>query len=351
MPIINEKKGNDMTTQDASPLLALQQLTLGYQVSQCIYVVTRLGIADLLKDGPRTSEELAQATGAYAPSLYRILRLLAAIDVFTEGASHTFTLAPLGVYLQTGVPDSQHHTVLGRIGEVNWQAWGGLFHSVKTGESAFQSVFGASRFEYNAHHPEEAALFDAMMTEMITSIAPTVTAAYDFSAISTIVDIGGGHGQMLASILQAYPTLRGVLFDLPHVAKEAPSLLKAAGVADRCEVRSGDAFAAVPAHYDTYLFSRVIHDWDDESAIALLSRCHEAMDPQGKVLLVERVILRGEKPQLLVLEADVQMMSIMQRGRERTDIEYRALLSAAGFELIRLVPVQEPFYIIEAIRV
>lgn len=154
---------------------------------------------------------------------------------------------------------------------------------------------------------------------------------------------------MLASILQAHPTLQGVLFDLPHVVTGAPPLLQGAGVTDRCQVIGGDAFTAVPAGYQTYLLSRVIHDWDDERAVTLLSRCHQAMQPGGKVLLVERVILTDSTPQLLVLESDVQML-VWAGGKERTDAEYRALLGAAGFELTRLIAVLPPFYVIEAVR-
>jgi hypothetical protein len=156
---------------------------------------------------------------------------------------------------------------------------------------------------------------------------------------------------MLVSILQAHPTLQGVLFDLPHVVEGAPRLLEAAGVANRCRVIGGDAFAAVPAGYETYLLSRVIHDWDDERAIALLARCHQVMKPRGNVLLVERVRVTGTSPRLLVLESDVQMLALSEGGRERTDAEYRALLQAGGFEVSRLIPVLTPFYVIEAVRV
>lgn len=188
-----------------------------------------------------------------------------------------------------------------------------------------------------------------MMTDWTASVAPTVAAAYDFSATPTLVDVGGGNGQMLASILQAHPTLHGVLFDLPHVVKGAPPLPEAAGVADRCHVMGGDAFTAVPADYETYLLSWVIHDWEDERALTILTRCHQAMKPQGKVLLVERVILTGTTPKVLVLESDAQMLVVVG-GKERTDAEYCALLSSAGFELTQLIPVLTPFYLIEAVR-
>jgi O-methyltransferase domain/Dimerisation domain len=338
-----------MTTNDFPPQLMLQQLIQGFQVTQCIYVAAKLNIADLLKDGPRTSEELAQATGTHAPSLYRVLRLLIAVGLLTEDPTHSFALTSLGAYLQSGVPGSMRDTAL-LYGDKPWQVWGDLLHSVETGEPGYQHLFGLSLFEYNQQHPEHATLFHNMMTEWTAGVAPTVASAYDFSAIQTLVDVGGGHGQMLASILQAHPTLHSVLFDQPHVVKGAPPLLEAAGVADRCQVMGGDAFKAVPAGYETYLLSRVIHDWDDERSIALLTRCHQAMQPRGKVLLVERVILTGSTPQVLVLESDVQML-VVTGGKERTDAEYRALLNTAGFELTRLIAVLPPYYVIEAVRV
>jgi len=233
--------------------------------------------------------------------------------------------------------------------KVMWQVWGALLHSVETGEPTYQHVFGLTGWDYRAQHPEAAALFNNFMTESTASLAPTVAAAYDFSATSTLVDVGGGHGQMLASILQAYPTLHGLLFDLPHVVKGAPRLLEVAGVSDRCEVMGGDAFTGVPADYDTYLLSRVIHDWDNERAIAILTRCQQAMKPQGKVLLVERVIPTDRTPELLVLESDVNML-VAPGGKERTVAEYRALLGAADFELTQIIPVQTPYNILEAVR-
>jgi hypothetical protein len=339
-----------MTTNNYPPQLALQQLIQGFQVTQSIYVAAKLGIADLLKDGPRTSEELARATGVHASSLYRVLRLLTAVDLLIEEEPNFFVLTPLGAYLQKGVPGSMRDTALLYCDKPFWQVWGNLLHSVETGEPSFEHVFGLEVFEYKLQHPDYSALFNNMMTEWTAAVAPTVAAAYDFSAVRALVDVGGGHGQMLASILREYPDLHGVLFDRPNVVKGAPSLLERSGVADRCEVIGGDFFSAVPADHETYLLSRVIHDWDDERSIAILRCCHQAMQPGGKVLLVERVIVAGNSPQVLVLESDVQML-VITGGKERTDAEYGALLSAAGFEFTRLIPVLPPFYIVEAIRV
>ncbi|HEY6407698.1 MAG TPA: methyltransferase, partial [Ktedonobacteraceae bacterium] len=196
-----------MTTYDFPPQLVLQQLIQGFQVTQCIYVASKLGIADLLKDGPRTSEDLAQVTGTHAPSLYRVLRLLTSVDLLTEDSTHSFALTPLGTYLQTGIPGSMHDTVLCYCDTPVWQAWGDLLYSTETGKTGYQHILGLSLFDYNKQHPEHATLFNNMMTEWTSSVAPTVAAAYDFSTIGTLVDVGGGHGQMLASILQAHSNL------------------------------------------------------------------------------------------------------------------------------------------------
>jgi len=340
-----------MTTNDVPPQLVLQQLIQSLQMTQCLYVAAKLGIADLLKDGPHSHEDLAKATGTHAHSLYRVLRLLTAVALLTEEDPHHFALTPLGACLQSGVPGSLRHLALsyGEGEQVRWQVWGALLHSVQTGEPAFEHVFGRTLWDYHAHHPEAAALFYHVMTERTASLAPTVAAAYDFSASGTLVDVGGGHEQMLASILQAHPTLHGVLFDLPSVVAGAPPLLKASGVAGRCEVLGGDAFVAVPAGYQTYLLARVIHDWDDERAMTILTRCHQAMKPQGKVLLVEQVLLSDRTAELLVLESDLNML-LELGGRERTEAEYRALLGAAGFELTQILPVQTPYHLLEAVR-
>ena len=335
-----------MTGNDFSSQFILQLFAHGFQFTQVIYVAARLGIADLLKDGSRNSEELAQVTATHPPSLYRILRLLTVAGLLTEEGG-SFALTPLGVYLQEGVPGSIRNRVLFFGDKVTWQVWGALLHSVRTGESAYEHVFGLKAWEYRAQHPEAAALLNNTMTEMTASTASMVAAAYDFSAVGTLVDVGGGHGQMLASILQACPTLHGVLFDLPHVVKEASPLLEAVGVSDRCEIVGGDAFTGVPADFGTYLLSQVIHNWDDEHAIAILARCHQAMKPHGKVLLVERVILTEGIPEVLM--SDVNML-VMSGGKERTATEYRALLTAAGFELTKLISVLPPLYIIEGVR-
>lgn len=338
-----------MITDDFPAQLVFQQLIEGFKITQCLYVAAKLGIADRLAFEQSSSEELAQATGTHAPSLYRLLRLLCAAGILSEAETHHFALTPLGTSLRTGVPGSLRNMVLFYGEKANWHVWQALLHSVETGQPAYQQVFGLTGYEYRAQHPETAALFTNFMTELTASVAQAVARAYDFSTTWTLVDVGGGHGQILASILQAYPTLHGVLFDLPYVVAGAPPLLEAAGVSGRCEVVGGDAFTTLPTDYETYLLSQMIHGFDDQRAISLLTRCHQAMKQEGKVLLLERVILPERSVELLVLEMDVHML-VATGGKERTEAEYRALLGAAGFELTKLVPVLTPYYLLEAVR-
>ena len=215
-------------------------MATSYYVSQAIYAVAKLGVAELLGDGPRRPDELAKATGTNADALRRVLRLLASLGVFTEEAGGEFALTPIGTCLRSGVPGSMHAVVL-LFGGITQQAWGDLMHSLRTGEPAFSHVFGMDSFAYMAQHPDEAANFDAAMAGFTRQIAIAVAASYDFSPFRRIVDVGGGSGALVAGILQANPTLTGILFDLPQVAERAKASIAALGLADRCAVVGGDA--------------------------------------------------------------------------------------------------------------
>jgi hypothetical protein len=278
--------------------------------------------------------------------LYRVLRLLTAVGLFSEGPAGSFTVTGLGALLQRDEPGSLRSMALAYGQSPFWPVWGGLLHSVQTGEPAFRRVFGLDIFEYYPRHRDEAELFNDLMTDLTASVDPTVADAYDFSAVTSLIDVGGGQGQMLASILRAHPHLHGVLFDLPHVVRDAPALLQAAGVSERARIVGGDAFTAVPAGYDAYLLSRVIHDWDDQPAIALLTRCLQAMNGHARLLLVEHVI-PDDAPPLHMLQSDVIML-VAPGGRERTENEYRQLLAASGFDLVRRIPVLAPYALLEA---
>jgi hypothetical protein len=329
---------------------ALLRLVSGYRVSQVICVAAKLGIADLLRDGPRGSEELARATAAHAPSLYRVLRALAGIGVLEELDGRRFALAPLGVHLRSDVPGSVRSlaTLFGQ--DPHWRAWGSLLHSVQTGERAFDRVYGQGLFEYLGQHPEAAALFNDTMIALTAEVAPAVAAAYDFSGVGTLVDVGGGRGHALVPILRANPTLRAVLFDLPHVVESARVLLADAGVGDRCDFVGGSFFESVPSGGDAYLLKHVIHDWDDERSLAILATCRRAMAASGRLLLVERDLPTDNRQALPALLSDLSMM-LQLGGGERTVEEYRSLLTAAGFVVTRVIPTPHGESVIEAVPV
>ena len=275
-------------TEGLPPSMALFRMASGFYVSRAVYVAAKLGIADLLADGPRSCGELAKATGTHAPSLRRVLRLLASVAVFAEEADGSFALTPIGACLRTGVPGSMHAMAL-LFGGITDKAWGDLLYSVETGKPAFDRVFGMDTFSYMAEHPDEAANFDKAMSGFTTQIAVAVAAVYDFSTFRTVVDVGGGDGTLLAGILRANSTLRGILFEQSHIAERAKERVRDDGLADRCEVLSGDFFREVPGGGDAYLLKHVIHDWDDERATAILENCRRATGAAGKLLIVEGI--------------------------------------------------------------
>lgn len=325
------------------------QMFTGFRVSRAIYVAAKLGIADLLKDGPKSSEELARLAETHAPSLYRVMRALASAGVFGQDQRGRFTLTPIADTLRSDVPNSLRALAISTLGEERYQAWGDLMHSVRTGEIAFNHVFGMGLWEYYAQHPEQAKIFDESMANIIAANNAAVLASYSFSRIDTLVDVGGGNGSFIVSILHANPGMKGVLFDLPHVADRARRRIADAGLAERCEVIGGDIFASVPEGRTAYVLSHIIHDWDDDRAIAILKSCHRAMKDKAKLLIVERILpARVEQSVALqrALMLDVAMM-VTTGGRERTESEYGALLDTAGFRVTKIVPTQSAMSVIE----
>ena len=341
-----------MTTQELPPPLALFRIATSYYVSQAIYAVAKLGVADLLGDGPRRPDELAKATGTNADALRRVLRLLASLGVFTEEAGGEFALTPIGTCLRSGVPGSMHAVVL-LFGGITQQAWGDLMHSLRTGEPAFSHVFGMDSFAYMAQHPDEAANFDAAMAGFTRQIAIAVAASYDFSPFRRIVDVGGGSGALVAGILQANPTLTGILFDLPQVAERAKASIAALGLADRCAVVGGDFFKGVPEGGDAYLLKHIIHDWNDVRAAEILQSCCRAMGSAARLLIVEGVY----PPRIDQSDAsrgaaanDVNML-VCTGGRQRSEVEFRVLYKAAGLRLTRIIPTEARVSVVEGVRV
>ena len=333
---------------EAPPAVALHQLVNGAFVSQAISVFARLGVADALVTGPCDVEKIAEAVGAHGPALYRMLRALGDVGVVTEVENQLFALAPLGELLRSDVPGSLRGmmTVIGLSFYRN--PWTDLYETIQTGESAFDRVYGTDIFEYLAEHPEDAAFFDAEMSSFSTTLAGSIVEAYDFTHFSTVVDVGGGRGGLLAAILAANPNLQGVLFDKPAVVVGAEEVISSAQVLDRCKVVSGDFFDSVPEGGDVYLLGDVIHNWDDDHAVQILGRCRAAIATTGCVLLVEPVLPEDAAPSMAKL-ADLGMLIMTSGGRERTEAEYRTLFDRAGLRLTRIVPSAALVSLVEAV--
>ncbi len=329
--------------QAPAQIQQLSQLMVGYRVSQAIYVVAKLGIADLLADDPQGSDELARATEANEPALYRVLRFLTGVGLFDEVAPRRFGLTALGAGLRTDSPGSISPMALMMLDPYEWRPWGELLHSVRTGETAFDHVHGMGPFDYLNAHPDTGELFHRAMTSNTAQSGDAITRAYDFSGVRRLVDVGGGHGLLLATILRAYPAMRGVLFDRPEVVAGAAPALEAAGVADRCEVVGGDFFTAVAPGGDAYVLRQIIHDWDDARAAAILTNCRRAMREGGKVLVVERAIAPDYRQAMAELHLDMEML-VITSGIQRTEAEYRALFAASGLRLSAVVPLGDTLH-------
>ncbi len=330
---------------DPSPPVLFQMAT-GYWVSQAIYVTAKLGIADLLKDGPRSCVALATATGADAPSLFRLMRALASVGVFSHIQGDCFALSRLAESLQTEVHGSLRAMVI-TLGEIHYQACGNLLHSVQTGSPAFNHVYGASLFDYLRQNVDAADAFNQGMANVASMLAYAVLMAYDFTGISSIVDIGGGQGALLETIVQFNPDIRGTVFDTDSTIHRATRQRSHNTWGKRCSYFTGDFFTSVPSGADAYLLCGVIHDWDDSRAVTILRNCRKAMPKNSRVLLVD-MIVPDEAAASFSKLLDLNML-VMNGGRERTIAEVRALLNAADYKIARIVPTMAPQSVIEAV--
>jgi SAM-dependent methyltransferase len=319
----------------------LRRLVSGYRVSQAIHAVATLGVADRLRDGPQDSDALAAVVGAHPDAFARVLRFLAGVGLFRETAPRRFALTPLGAGLRSDLPGSVRPMARMLLDRAEWASWGDLLHSVRTGETAFRHVHGLDLFAYLAAHPDDAARFDAAMTSNVARAGDALVKAYDFAGIERLVDVGGGHGFLLATVLRAHPTMQGVLFDRPEVVAGAAATLAGAGVGQRCEIVGGDFFADALPGGDAHVLRQVVHDWDDARATALLANCRRAMGPAGRLLVVERRIAPDPREALPELHLDLEML-VITGGRQRSDEEYRALFGAAGFAPGAVVPFDDP---------
>jgi hypothetical protein len=323
------------------------QIGTAYMTSAALQVALRLGIPDHLANGSATVDALASATGAHPDRLYRVLRALSSVGIFEELSPRRFA-ANAAANLLRSEPGSLRDIALFMTSSLHFRVYAEMLHTVRTGQPAVEEVTGMPVFALFERETEEARLFNDAMTSMSAAVMPAVLQAYDFSGIRRLADVAGGHGRVLGSILRAYPAMQGILFDLDHVIAGAPSHLRRLGVADRCQTVAGDFFQSVPAGADAYLMKHIIHDWEDEQALAILGNIRTALADQrdGRVLLLESVIPSGPQPDLGKL-VDLEMM-LMPGGRERTAEEFGALLARAGFELTRIVPTESPLSVIEA---
>jgi hypothetical protein len=326
------------------PADTLRRLVGGFHVTQAIHVAAVLGIADLLAAGPQTSDDLARASGADAPSLYRLLRALASLGIFREEEGRRFATTPLGDLLRRDAPG----TIYGWAAFIGrppiWQAWGDLLHSVRTGENAFQHVHGADVWAYRAGDQADSEAFDRAMTDLTRGVNQSLLDAYDFGRFSTLVDVGGGRGALLTALLEANPDLHGVLFDQQHVV-DAAELDHA--VAGRCELVGGSFFERVPDGGDAYLLKAIVHDWEDAEALRILESCRRAARPGAAVLVVERELGPANEDPAAKF-SDLNML-VAPGGRERSTDEYASLFAAAGFRFVGATPTASGWHVFEGV--
>jgi O-methyltransferase domain/Dimerisation domain len=326
----------------------LMEMIFGFALSRSIAIAAQFGVADLLKDGPKSAGELAERIGTHPRSLYRLLRALSGAGIFAEETDGRFSPTPLSELLRSDAPESLRGFAAMMADKVNFETWAELPYSIETGKPAFPHKFNMPWFAWLEQNPVDGKAFHDAMTSLSAGAVAAVVNVYDFSGITKLVDVGGGHGLLLASVLSKYPNMKGVLYDDPKVIAGAERLLAAQGVADRCEITGGDFFRSVPADGDAYILKHIIHDWSDEECLTILRHCHDGVTANGKVLIVEMVIPEPNVPGISKL-LDLEMLLFLT-GRERTGAEYKELLDRAGFELTGIVQTASPYSVIEGKR-
>lgn len=330
-------------------ILSLGAIINGGAMAKVVCVAAELRIADHLAGGTRHIRELARATGAHEQSLHRLMRALASLGLCIERDDGSFELTPTGALLRADAPESLRTSAIWYGGRM-WNIWGNLMHSVKTGESARRHACGTNGFDHLAGDREASEIFNGTMAEMTKPVACEVVDHYDFSGLRCVADIGGGHGALLATVLDAYPEMRGMLFDMPHAIAEAKARLADTETSRRCEFVAGNFFDSIPFGADAYLLKAIVHDWTDEQSTVILSNCRQAMSAHGRLLLIERV--RADRARagwldVAIARADLTML-IGPGGKERTVQEFRDLLDASGFTLTRVVATALEYSVLEA---
>lgn len=339
-----------MVMPDLPPQIAMLQMIGGLRVSRIIYAAAALGVADFVAESPKTAAELAEATGTHAGALYRVLRALAGLEIFSEDHEGRFHLTPTGSFLRCDTPDALG-SMIKVLGESwHWEVWGRLLETVQTGKAAFEQIYGMESYDYWLKNPDLARPQGASKTSVSARASAALLENYDFSNLYRVVEIAviGGYGNTLIPLLKQYPTLRGVMYDLPFIIEDARPVLQASGIGDRVELYTGHCLESVPPDGDAYLLMFVLHNWDDLRAIKILKNCHQAMVSNGKVLLVEMLMPAGNAP-FAGKFVDLESMLTTPGGYERTEAQYRSLLAGAGFQVTRVIPTQTANSIIEAV--
>jgi len=329
--------------------MALNQMIWGTWISQSVYVAASLGIADLLETGAKHVDELAQTTHAQSSNLYRIMRTLASVGIFTEVAPRQFALTDMAHYLRSDVPGSLRAVSMMLSDNWHWNSWGDILHVVKTGQAPMQHLYQVdSTFDYLDQHPESRNTYNKAMNGWSKICHSAVVDAYDFSRFKQITDVAGGFGSLISAILEVNSELQGVLFDQPHVVSDATSFLEKAGVSDRCKTVGGNFFESIPSGSDAYIMSHILHDWSDEECVQILKNVRQSITDDGRLLVVEMVVPNNNDFSFSKW-MDIDMMIMYPAGRERTEAEFFEMFQLAGFRLTRVVPTTAPVSVIEGV--
>ena len=325
---------------------ALIQMLSGAWVTQLLAAVARRGVSDqLASQQPQSSEELARAVGADADALHRVMRALSSLGVFADAGSGRYALTPIGERLRAGQPGSMRELFLAETDAVHRRSWDALVDAIRTGQPQPRAVFGTSAFEYYAEHPEDGQQFGLAMESVSALSARGILSSYDFTGSQLIVDLGGGNGSLVRSILRQHPRARGIVFDLPYMQSQAVASIERDGLHDRCRFEGGDFFRTVPSGGDIYILRFIIHDWNDAESVRILKAVRTAVAPGGRVLVVEMLVPEGNEPGFVQL-MDINML-VLTGGRERTAAEYARLFSDAGLRVTRTITTKTPFSIVE----
>ncbi len=339
---------NQANTGQIPPQYQLNNMLVGGLIlTRALSTAALLKLADCLIEGPKSVEELARKTETHAPSLARLMRFLSQYGVFEAKSVEVYALTPLSQLLRSDIPGSARPIALMFGDPANWAALGNLPYSIQTGKPAFDYTHGIGIWPYHHQHPEAGTIFHQAMASFSAQVDQQLVVHYDFSDISHIVDIGGGNGSMLTTLLSHYANMQGTIFDQPAVIEQTQSSIRSAGLQERCDTIAGDFFEMLPSGGDMYFFKQILHDWDDDSCLKLLRNCRSRMSAGKKILVVEQIIQPGG-PGRSALTLDMVMLALFT-GHERTEEEFRWLFTSSGFELSRIVATSTPFFLLEGI--